>query len=209
MDEFWEAAFHSKQAMWGFDPTLSAREACHLFLKNGAKNILLPGYGYGRNGVLFVQHGMNVTGIEISATAIALAKEHYGDITKIYHGSVNDMPFDYEMYDGIFSHALIHLLNEPERSSLILHCYNQLQPGGLMIFVAVSTSSPNYGRGRMISNNCYETMPGVNLYFYDEDAVKKEFGNYGLSDYKEVEEPGRDQRVQNALRFWFIVCKKN
>ena len=41
---------------------------------------------------------MNVTGIEISKTAIDLARRN--DInSEIYHGSVSDMPFDDKLYD--------------------------------------------------------------------------------------------------------------
>ena len=34
------------------------------------------------------------------------------------------MPFDKALYDGIFSYALIHLLNEKERGKLTNDCYN-------------------------------------------------------------------------------------
>ncbi len=56
----------------------------------------------------------------------------------MYHGSVNDMPFDNNLYDGIFGHALLHLLNKHEREKFIKDCYNQLKPGGYMVFTTVS-----------------------------------------------------------------------
>ena len=43
------------------------------------------------------------------------------------------MPFDNKSYDGIFSHALLHLLSEQERVKFIKDCYNQLKPGGYMV----------------------------------------------------------------------------
>ena len=43
------------------------------------------------------------------------------------------MPFDTNLYDGIFSHALLHLLNEQEREKFIKDCYNQLKHGGYMV----------------------------------------------------------------------------
>ena len=52
------------------------------------------------------------------------------------------MPFDNKLYDGIFSHALLHLLNEQEREKFIEDCYNQLKPGGYMIFTTVSKKLP-------------------------------------------------------------------
>ena len=37
----------------------------------------------------------------------------------IYHGSVNEMPFNNKSYDGIYSHALLHLLNKQRESNLL------------------------------------------------------------------------------------------
>jgi len=77
--EFWEATFSDKQEMWGFAPAKSALVMRDFFIKKGVKNVLIPGIGYGRNAQIFVDAGMRVTGIEISKTAIEMAKKHYGD----------------------------------------------------------------------------------------------------------------------------------
>ena len=119
MTEFWETNFRDKQAMWGSDPADSAITTANLFLEKGLKDVLIPGFGYGRNAKVFTDKGFNVTGIEISQTAIALAKQRHGDHITVHHGSVGEMPFDNNIYDGIFCYALIHLLNEEERASLI------------------------------------------------------------------------------------------
>ena len=82
---------------------------------------------------MFIDNDINVTGIEISRTAMDLAKQNGLEDISIYHGSVNEMPFDNKSYDGIFSHALLHLLSEQERVKFIKDCYNQLKPGGYMV----------------------------------------------------------------------------
>ncbi len=82
--------------------------------------------------------GFDVTGIEVSKTAINLAKKHCGNDLKIHHGNVKNMPFDRELYDGIYCYSLIHLLNKPERKKLIKDGYNQLNQNGYMVFVSVS-----------------------------------------------------------------------
>lgn len=45
---------------------------------------------------------MSVTGIEISETAIFLARTQLGLEIPIHHGSVSNMPFDARWYDGVF-----------------------------------------------------------------------------------------------------------
>ena len=208
MTEFWETSFRDKQEMWGWEPADSAIRTLELLKKNGLIKILIPGFGYGRNAKIFKDDGFKVTGIEISETAIDLARKHFGDSIKVHHGSVSSMPFDQELYDGIFSYALIHLLNEKERKKLIEDCYNQLNTNGYMVFVSISNMDFRYGQGKEISKDTFETWPGVTLFFYDSDSVKSEFGNYGLIDAEIINEPLKDLGDKPSQRFWYIICKK-
>lgn len=208
MTEFWESSFKEKQTMWGFEPADSAITTMELFKKYGLNIILIVGYGYGRNARIFTDNGFKVTGIEISETAIDLAKKHYGDNIKVYHGSVSSMPFDQELYDGIFCYGLIHLLSAKERVKLINDCFNQLRPDGYMVFVAISKMDTHYGEGKEISKDTFETPHGVTLFFYDSDSVETEFGNYGLIEAEEINEPATNIGNKSSRRFWQIVCKK-
>jgi SAM-dependent methyltransferase len=197
--EFWESAFIEKQEMWGFEPAKSAIQARDFFIRHSVKNVLIPGIGYGRNAQAFRDSGMSVTGIEISQTAIDLARKHFGTNMTIYHGSVTDMPFDSHQYDGIFCYALIHLLDSQERRKLIQNCYNQLRDGGFMIFTAITKEAPTYGQGTFLSKDRYEMFGGVKMFFYDRDSVNEEFGNAGLLEVAEVNE---------NYPFFLITCQK-
>lgn len=197
--EFWEVNFIQKQEMWGLEPALSAQLTKDFFVQNSVKNILIPGIGYGRNGKLFKNNGISVTGIEISKTAIELATKHYGNDFIIYHGSVTDMPFDNLQYEGIFCYALIHLLDSEERAKLIRDCYNQLEDGGCMVFVAITKSAQTYGKGKFISKDRFEIFEGVKMFFYDLESIKSEFGDFGLFEITEVNE---------NFPFYLIKCKK-
>jgi SAM-dependent methyltransferase len=208
MTEFWESSFKEKQTMWGFEPADSAVTTLELFKKYGLNKILIVGYGYGRNARIFTDNGFKVTGIEISETAIDLAKKYYGDNIQVYHGSVSLMPFDQELYDGVFCYGLIHLLNAKERIKLIKDCYNQLRPDGYMVFVAISKMDTKYGEGKEICKDTFETPHGVTLFFYDSDFVKTEFGNYGLIKAEEINEPAKNIENKPSRRFWQIICRK-
>lgn len=188
MTEFWEEAFKARQEMWGLDSTQSALLTAAMFEDKGVKKVLIPGIGYGRNAQAFLSKGMEVTGIEISKTAIELSEKHYGSTMKIYHGSVIDMPFDNDRYEGIFSYALIHLLDENERTKFIKNCYDQLSDNGYMVFTAISRKAQTYGQGTFLSKDRYEQFGGVKIFFYDEASVQKEFGNFGLFEITEVAE---------------------
>lgn len=197
--EFWESAFNEKQEMWGFEPSKSAVLAKDFFVHQSVQNVLIPGIGYGRNAQIFKENGMSVTGIEISKTAITMARKHYGDELTIYHGSVTDMPFDTLRYGGIFCYALIHLLSASERVKLIRDCYNQLTENGYMIFTAISKDAATYGKGKFISTDRYEIFEGVKMFFFDAESINAEFGSAGLLEFTEINE---------SQPFFYITCKK-
>lgn len=207
MTEFWESSFIEKHMMWGLEPSDSAILTKDFFLENKVKDILIPGIGYGRNAKIFYDNGINVTGIEISKTAIDLARENGFD-AKIYHGSVTDMPFDNRLYDGIFCHALIHLLNNRERKKLIKDCYSQLKPNGYMIFTTISKKAPMFGKGKQLSKDRFERIKGVKMFFYDSDSIKQEFKEYGLLEFSEIDEPSKNMTNKPPLKFIIVKCKK-
>jgi len=199
MAEFWETAFSNKQEMWGMNPVKSAELTKNFFVKKAVTNLLIPGIGYGRNAQIFKENGIDVTGIEISKTAIELAHKNYGTDLNIYHGSVTQMPFDDKKYDGIFCYALIHLLDKNDRVKLIRNCYNQLTKNGYMFFTAINKNAVNYGKGKLIEKDRYEYHEGVKIFYYDQESVKAEFYDFGFFELSEVNE---DQPM------YLIKCKR-
>lgn len=199
MTEFWEEAFKEKQEMWGFEPAKSAKLTKDFFVENGVKNILIAGIGYGRNAQIFRENGIEVTGIEISKTAIELARKHYGTSMIIHHGSVTNMPFDNNQYDGVFCYGLIYLLDSNERAKLISDCYNQLAENSYMIFTAITKQAQTYGQGKQIGKDRFEMFGGAKMFFYDEETIQEEFGKYGLFEITEVNE---------NYPFYLIKCRK-
>lgn len=200
MTEFWEEAFKDKQEMWGLEPAKSTVLTKDFFIDQKIKSVLIPGFGYGRNAQIFIENGMSVTGIEISKTAIDLARKHFGNEPTIFHGSVTEMPFDNNLYGGIYCYGLIYLLDKDERAKLIQDCYNQLAENGFMIFTAITKQAITYGQGTNISKDRFEMFGGVKIFFYDKETVEEEFGEYGLFEITEVDE---------HYPFYLIKCTKN
>ncbi|TVZ15632.1 class I SAM-dependent methyltransferase [Maribacter sp. MAR_2009_72] len=200
MTAFWETAFKNKKELWGMNPAKSAELTKDFFVENEIKNVLIPGIGYGRNAQPFIEHEIAVTGIEISETAIKLANKHFGADLNIFHGSVTEMPFDDQNYDGIFCFALIHLLDNEERTKLIKDCYHQLAENGYMVFTAVNKNASQFGKGTRISKDRYEIHKGAKIFYYDQESVKEEFEKYGLLEILEVEE---------NQPMYLIKCKKS
>ena len=152
---------------------------------------------------------MEVSGIEISKAALQLNNQLFGNkIKERFLGSTQDMPFSGATYGGIFCYSLIHLLDENSRKQLIQNCYNQLSPGGQMVFVMVSKKFPSFGKGKQLSENRFETMPGVQLYFYDKNSIKVDFENFGLKSVREIAEGNNAMDSSRPPEYWYVNCKK-
>ncbi|MGO3183854.1 MAG: class I SAM-dependent methyltransferase [Aequorivita sp.] len=199
MADFWECNFQDKQEMWGTEPAKSAHYSKDFFTLKGIKNILIPGIGYGRNAQVFIENGFDVTGIEISKTAIELARKRLDSRITLFLGSVNNMPFDSKEYNGIFCYALIHLLDTNDRKKLICNCYNQLPDDGYMVFTAITKEASNFGKGKRISKDRYELYKGAKIFYYDTKAVEEEFYDFGLCEIIEISE---------SQPLYLIICKK-
>ena len=154
-----------------------------------------------------MDNGMQVTGIEISRTAIDLARQEGLELT-IHHGSVTDMPFDDKLYDGIFCYALIHLLNHSERAKFIRDCYDQLKPNGYMVFTTISKKAPMFGKGKRLDTDYFEIMDGMKMFFYDADSIRHDFGDYGLIECSEIDEPHKNAENKPPFTFNMIICRK-
>jgi SAM-dependent methyltransferase len=207
MSEYWESRFKNEGAMWKFEPSDSAILAMKLFISENIREILVPGFGYGRNARLFIDNGFIVTGIEISRSAIDLARANNIQCT-IHHGSVTSMPFDQNQFEGVFCYALIHLLNKWERRTFLKSCFNQLKPGGMMVFTVTSKLNALCGRGRYLSTDRYEIAKGLNVYFYDDDIILEEFREFEIIECRDLEEPVKFMEGEDPMKLKIVICKK-
>jgi SAM-dependent methyltransferase len=207
MCDYWEKRFKNEGAMWNYYPADSAIKTIELFKKENINEILIPGFGYGRNAKVFIDNGFKVTGIELAGSAIELAR--LIDIECVVHNaSVTSMPFDDIQYEGIFCYALIHLLNKSERYAFLRSCYNQLKSGGLMIFTVTTKESGLYGMGKILSKDRFEIAKGLKVFFYDTVSVTKEFSNFGLISSEDIDEPVRFMEGEQPVKLKLVICRK-
>jgi SAM-dependent methyltransferase len=207
MSEFWESHFQKEGPSWGYEPADSALYASDLFQRKGYHSVLIAGIGYGRNALPFIDRGMGVSGIEISKSAIDLLNKSF-PMVKTIHGSILDMPFNDLLYDGIYGYALIHLFNFHQRKKVIARCYQQLRSGGTMIFSVISPESEILKTGRKNGKNRRLMKNGLNVFFYHDVDIHKEFRNVGLTEIINMEEPVKFMVGEPAMKFKMIICTK-
>jgi 2-polyprenyl-3-methyl-5-hydroxy-6-metoxy-1,4-benzoquinol methylase len=203
MNTFWEERFCDEGRIWGDSPSRTAVYAIDLFRKTGVRKVLIPGSGYGRNAEALARAGFEVTGIEISKTAVSLARQ--GSLKIHYHiGSVLDMPFDNQVYDGIFCFNVLHLFRKDDRAAFLQRCREQLKDGGAMFFVVFSDKESSYGTGRLVEKNTFESKPGREVHYYTDEDLASEFRDLEIIETGMMEDPeehGKEGRHIHLLRY--------
>ena len=203
--EYWDKRFLDEGKIWGNKPSKSAYHAVKLFKKHNIKTILIPGSGYGRNSKLFSNSEFEVTGIEISKIAIEIAR-NFDAITRVFEGSILNMPFSNEIYDAIYCFNVLHLLLSEDRFNFLRKCFNQLKTDGYVFFTVFSENEQSFGKGRQVELNTFESKPRRPTHYFTRNDLKEHFTDYiTIEDgiIKEKENHGILGKHTHILRYIF------
>jgi SAM-dependent methyltransferase len=185
--EYWEKRFVDGGKIWGEKPSNSAIYALELFKRHYLNKILVPGAGYGRNTKLFTDANLDVVAIEVSKSAIEIARS-FNPETHFYQGSVLDMPFDDEYYDGIYSCNVLHLFLKDDRINFLRKCYNQLRTNGFAYFVVFSDKERSFGKGIEVEENTFESKPRRPVHYFTEIDLREHFKEFSVIEIGIVED---------------------
>ncbi len=185
--DYWNTQFSKYHHIWGETPSKSAEIALSLFREHKISKILVPGSGYGRNSKLFSTSGFDVTGIEISEEACALAQE-YDPATKLYHGSFLENNFVQGPYQGIYCFNVLQLFLKPDRIRFIQKSAQLLSPQGLMFFTGISDQDASFGQGEEVEENTFAVQPDKILHFFTLDDLKSHFEKFEILEVGDLED---------------------
>jgi 2-polyprenyl-3-methyl-5-hydroxy-6-metoxy-1,4-benzoquinol methylase len=186
--EYWDNRYSAEGEIWGRQPSATAYHALKIFRKAGLKTLLVPGSGYGRHTAFFSGSGFKVTGTEVSPVAISLARR-FDPVSTFYNASALDMSFDHQKYDSIYCFNVLHLLRENDRGILIRACAARLAAGGLMYFTVFSEKESEYGQGKEVEKNTFETRPGRPAHYFTEEDLREHFAGYNVGDTGLIKDP--------------------
>ena len=105
------------------------------FESSRGKSILEVGCGAGVDLARFAKGGADVTGVDLSASAIALARANFEQQQLRGRFEIADgerLPFADDTFDLVFAHGVVQYTPDPRR--LIEECRRVLKPGGDAIF---------------------------------------------------------------------------
>lgn len=203
MNEYWEKRYAKEGCIWGDNPSRTVEKANDLFRKEGLWKILIPGSGYGRNADYFASEAYDVTGIEISKTALTLTRKSNSNIRYV-QGSIFDVTFQNELFDGIYCFNVLHLFLASDRRVFIHKCHDFLRPNGMAFFVVFSEQEANYGKGRQIEENTFETKPGRPAHYFTEEDLLANFKDFQIIEtglIEDSENHGDEGQHVHILRY--------
>ena len=78
-----------------------------------------------------------------------------------------------------------------------------------MIFTTISKNNLMFGKGKELDKDYFEIREELKMFFYDSESIEKEFGEYGLIEYSEIDEPHKNRENVPPFKFIMVKCQKN
>ena len=99
------------------------------------RDVLEVGCGAGTDLVRFARGGARVTGVDLSASAIELARQNFaqqGLSADLREADGEHLPFADGSFDLVYAHGVVQYTTNP--AALIHECHRVLRPGGEAVF---------------------------------------------------------------------------
>jgi ubiquinone/menaquinone biosynthesis C-methylase UbiE len=135
------------------------------------RDVLDAGCGIATDGLQFARAGAHYTGLDLSPVALELARRRFeleGQTGRFEQGSVNQLPFEEESFDLVYSHGVVH--HVPDTHGAVEEFYRVLRPGGTALVMVYHRNSLNYRLNVMVLRR---VLAGALLLPHGTDLVAK------------------------------------
>jgi SAM-dependent methyltransferase len=147
------------------------------------KKVLDVGCGAGTDLARFARGGAIVTGVDLSSSAIALAKQNFGQqglAADLREADGERLPFDDNAFDFVFAHGVVQYTSHDQ--ALVDECRRVLKPGGTAVFQVYNRVSWLHGLSKVMK---------VPLEHEDAPVLKR----YSAGEFRALLTNFRDVRV--------------
>ena len=152
-------------------------------------HFLEMGCGAGPNLVWLAERGIKVSGIDIAPTALDLARQNLDQrgykarVGKLVEGSVAQVPFPDQSFDGILEACVFQHLNKEDRVQAFREVGRLLKPGGVFVGYMLSRGHTIYQKKKAEER---KEDPGTLV--LQSGTSKVHLSNIGLSHFFAKEE---------------------
>jgi len=198
--EAWDDEYRLKRNLWtGRPPPLPDLPA--------GTRVLELGCGNGKTLVALARRGWDVTGVEISPSALELAGEELkrsGLGAKLEVANAGDLHFADGSFGAVFAYHVLDHLPAPERGRAVSEALRVLTPGGALYVRTFSANDMRYGTGREVEPDTFERGTGIATHYFRPEEVESLLGGFSRS---KVWTESREVRIggEKKLREWVVA----
>lgn len=190
-----------RQRYANYDDQFVMKPFLDLFIDStGVKNpkILDIGTGAGFDAKYLSDHGCDVTGVDLSVELMNLAKI-FSPKTTFIKTDIRNLPFENNMFDGVWSAATIIHLPKRDVPNLLSKINSILKVSGVL-FITLKQGSGE----RFVINSGNGNLEGAKRFFsfYSKNEFEQLLNNAGFN----IEKYSEDQNRNNT--FMQFLCRK-
>ena len=189
----WEVAWREGRWQEVSPPLPEVAEFAEYLKALHAVKVLDLGCGAGRHTVFLAKAGFQVTGLDVSPTALGelnarLAKANLMNATLVRHEML-ELPFIDEYFDGVVSTNVLHhgTISEIEHTLSELHRVMGRKSAGFV--VTLSKKDFRFGDGKSLEPDTYlfteGDEKGIVHHFFDEGELRSAFGQFEIVTLRE------------------------
>ena len=145
----------------------------------GTHTILELGCGTGNDAARLAREGYQVTAIDLSAEAIAVARDRFGDAVRFLVADIaRPLPFPDASVDAVMSNVALHMFPDGVTRSVFAEIRRLVRPGGLFLFhVNAVEDRPLRARWRPVARELEPDFvleeSGQTMHFFSERYLRE------------------------------------
>lgn len=181
----WEASYRGHPAPWDIG---RPQPAIVRLADRGAfaGTVLDAGCGTGEHALLLAARGHEVFGVDVAATAIAIAREKAADRELNAEFMVADalaLGRLARSFDGVLDVGLFHTFDDERRRAYVDSLASVMRPGGTLHLLCFSDRDPGDWGPRRINRSEIRTAfePGWRVVSIDEERIETRLGPEGVA----------------------------
>jgi SAM-dependent methyltransferase len=150
------------------------------------------GCGAGNHTVWLATRGFRMTGLDISPTALQLARRHAREMGVRCHFREEDLTGDEVRSQGAYDFGMdwevLHHVFPPRRPTFVRNVHAMLRPGAIHLSVCFSVEDEHFGGIGKYRKTPLETT----LYFSSEEEIEQAFAtNFDILELRTIEVEGK------------------
>ena len=213
---FWESIWKtdSKEGIWTHELWKEVSPEIVSLIQSQSPDerpdVLDLGCGLGRNSIAFAQAGFNVTGVDLSSSAIIHTRDWANKLGLRIQTLISDfdrVAFQPDTFDIVISVNVIYHGYFRQALSTINNIRTYLKTGGLLCFTFPSKKDGEYGHGKKLEEHTFEFQPGHIHCHVDEHELNNLLKDFKVLYLDKRERPWMNDQSRLFSR-WHVIAEK-